>query len=89
MRVKIIALTIVSVVALFGLLATSSNPSSGQEQRSPTGRQTAHLIGGRDLPTPGSNATDVGRRGRQGDANSVMERLEFHLYAAISELNAA
>lgn len=44
MRVKIIALTIVSVVALFGLLATSSNPSSGQEQRAPTGRTTAHLL---------------------------------------------
>src|SRR5687768_11984706 len=43
MRVKMIALTIVSVVALFGLLATSSNSSSGQEQRSPTGRTTAHL----------------------------------------------
>jgi hypothetical protein len=43
MRVKMIALTIVSVVALFGLLATGSNSSSGQEQRAPTGRTTAHL----------------------------------------------
>jgi hypothetical protein len=55
MRVKIIALTIVSVVAFFGLLATSSNPSSGQEQRNPTGRTTAHLLCcGRLVSVPGT-----------------------------------